>query len=125
MLELNNNVKFVDFENFWAGVDEKFLQDFALNFIHSSYTAFKVKFGILLDTNMEKANKVYKEFEQFCKFKDYNINEDFKKKVNELFASQKQGEQTVVPAKEKFSLTKWKSRHRRRASKAREEEHTK
>ena len=57
MIELNNNVKFVDFENFWAGVDEKFLQDFALNFIHSSYTAFKVKFGILLDTNMEKANK--------------------------------------------------------------------
>ena len=54
-----------------------------------------------------------------------NINEDFKKKVNELFASQKQGEQTVLPAKEKFSLTKWKSRHRRRASKAREEEHTK
>ena len=46
MLELNNNVKFVDFENFWAGVDEKFLQDFALNFIQSYYKEYKDKYGI-------------------------------------------------------------------------------
>ena len=117
MLTINNNNKFVDFttNNFWNGVDEGVLRAFALEVFGSSLTAFKVRFETLQDTKSVKVQEVYNKFTEFCVNKNYDLPSSFKQNAQKVI--QDLVEQNNSKAINKFSLTKWKNRHRRKITK--------
>ena len=122
MLEINNNKEFVNLEkkNFWAGVDENVLKTFAQRVVHSSVTAFKVKFDILLETHLDKAKEMCDEFVAYCKENNYTISEEFNSNVNAVFG--KVNQSTKQKESKHINLTKWKNRYHRKKVNNRERE---
>lgn len=118
MLQINNNNKFVDFDNnFWAGVDEQALRSFAQSVMRASLTSFKIKFDVLLSAKKAQAQQICEEFITFCRVRGIDLQEEFKEKVKTTFKNSKNNAINI-----KFNLTKWKNRYRRKQVRSLEQE---